>query len=726
MVDAATWRIAPEHLDESVRELREYMDDEGASVLVKIEGEWLPLLEVNAEQAEAQAWDGVAEGVCIEGDCSTTLGSLAGVEPGPVRLRHDDAADGLVISIGDRVVVVIAGPELQELPEGLLHLEGADLSLDALKKVAASGLGKSLVSLDVGGSEELGSERSPKFVELFPNLRELALSDFEELEDLEPLTRLTSLERLNLDGCKALRDVGPLAKLTHLTSLDLSGCESISDLTPLTDLPLTELSLSECSRLPDLAPLVRIISLTSLDLSECELLESVAALRACGNLQELDLAGSPEVRDVHLLSDSASLRALGLDDNVTAARILAGCAVRRVDAPYVEQYAEAWLEQMDLAPSPAEFVEDVLPALSLGGGAPWAVEALENLVERAVRAGIAERGTWQLIFDALLSVGDPACRKGVELALSSLTPGSDPAPIVGPALDVLTRVPDSGSKWALGLADATLDPLITTPRASSVAALAVKFYARIGHPQSLDPWLELLVQPTRTPSSEKKKPKADQNLPSLEEDPAALSGLVARLVQKQPDSPPVSQLVAALVGLARERPDSHTVEPFVDHFAQLVRQRSESVAVARLADAYSAVMLSQPDSTPARVMVEKIAELVKAQPEHPLVQRLTAEFLGLLTEQPDNPAVAQFTAMLDAARDAGVGVFARRVLAHPSLQEKTDGEELGSFASLFDGREARRALIRGLIEKLCSEDILRNKPKNEVMAALERDLVDID
>lgn len=726
MADAATWRIAPEHLDESVRALRAYADEEGASVLVCIEGEWLPILDIDEEGAEAQVWDGEAEGISVEGDCSTTLSSLPGVEPGDVRLLHDEAVDGLVVQVGARPVMAIAGAEMREIPAGLLHLEGADLSFQALRNLSQSERGRALISLDVGGSDELGTVERPEFVELFPDLVELSLSDFEEMTDLEPLTSMLSLTHLHLDGCSRLRKLDPLAKIKTLKSLDLAGCDKLEDLAPLSDLPLLDLSFEGCTRLPDLTPLVRLVSLENLDLSECGALESVALLRACGNLRSLDLTGSENVTDVNRLSECASLRELDLDDEVMAARVLAAAAVKRVDGDYVAGEVERWLELLDEAAEPTDLLEDLLPAVALGGGSAWAVDALETLVGRARQERVQNRGTWQLLLDTLLAAGDPELRRGMELALSSLPPGMPPGPIVGPALDVLARVPDSASRWARGLADAALDALLTTPRAAAVAPDAVRFYARTGHVKALDPWLEIVTQKPGSAESQSSKEKTQPDVRSIDDDPAALGGLVARLVQKQPDSPPVAQLVAALVGLAREKPDTPTLAPFVDHFAQLVRNKPDSSTVARLTDAFASALVERPAGAPAKRLVGQMTELVKMQPEHPLVAALMREIHTLINERPDSPVVTPITEMLDAARDAGVGVFARKILQHNALRDKAERAELDSFAASFDGRAAQRALIHGLVEALCAEDVLRNKPKKDVLKALEKDLVDVD
>jgi Leucine-rich repeat (LRR) protein len=91
-----------------------------------------------------------------------------------------------------------------------------------------------------------------------------------ELNRLPPeLTRLTSLQALDLARCKMLIDLSPLACLTSLRSLNLWWCQQLSgDLSPLASLTsLQELNLFGCEKLSgNLSPLASHTCLQSLDL----------------------------------------------------------------------------------------------------------------------------------------------------------------------------------------------------------------------------------------------------------------------------------------------------------------------------------------------------------------------------------------------------------------------------------------------------------------------------
>lgn len=747
MVHAASWTMAPEHLDETVRALHDLMDVEGVSILLRAGDAWLPLLDVQEDGARVQEWEEEVEAICIEGDVSTTLHFLEGIEPGPVRVRPDADVDGIVLYVGRRPVLAIAGEEMSGLPEGLLHLEGAALPVSSLE-LAASLVGKTLVSLDVGGNEAL-TARAPDFALGFPSLQGLELSALETLEDLAPLAQLRSLRRLSLEGCSSLRDVSPLgslrslthldlsdcpqvkelqpiASLTSLVSLNLSGCEGLRSLEPLSDLPaLSLLGLADCSKLPDISPLVRVLPLASLDLSGCSGLTSVAVLRACANLRTLSLKGCSRVSGLPDLAGCTHLRVLETDDEVATAHVLAGCAVRRVDPQYVREHAEAWLGLMDRVDDRAGFVEVLLPALSLGLPESWAAAAVEDLVDRVKRAGVEDHALWARIFVVLRLLGDPSWRRSVERALEDLGPGSDVMAVLEPALGMLGGLGGThpAAAWARALADTVLDPLVTTPRARAVAAAAVKYYARAGYPNALDPWLEVLTR--QTPREERlpsKRPAPRQVQDEAGDDAAALAPSFARLVQKQADSPVVAQVVTVLAGLARERPDAVVLEPLVALFAETIQRKPDSAAVARLWGAFDHVLRERGDGAIVDSALATLTGLTRTHPEHPAVEQLVQDLLDWAVLNPGSPVVARLTEMLDAARDAGLVSFGRAVLAHDALRAHA-GEELEGYVSAFDVGQARRALVRGLMDALCAQDIVRNRPRAGIVAAVEEDLV---
>lgn len=78
-------------------------------------------------------------------------------------------------------------------------------------------------------------ELDPAHLARATNLRQLQLMTC-PISDITPLTGLTQLEDVDLDGT-LVTDLSPLAGLPRLTRIDLRKCPSELDLTPLSDLP---------------------------------------------------------------------------------------------------------------------------------------------------------------------------------------------------------------------------------------------------------------------------------------------------------------------------------------------------------------------------------------------------------------------------------------------------------------------------------------------------------
>ncbi len=131
--------------------------------------------------------------------------------------------------------------------------------------------------------------------------------------DLSPLSTLSSLTRLDLEGCPAISDLSPLSHLKSLQILNLSGCPMISDLLPLSSLPaLQSLDLRRCWEIRDLAPLGQLTSLRTLFLYARDLTDYLFPLAALTSLQTLDLQRLGFVNDLRPLRHMTSLHELTL------------------------------------------------------------------------------------------------------------------------------------------------------------------------------------------------------------------------------------------------------------------------------------------------------------------------------------------------------------------------------------------------------------------------------
>jgi internalin A len=133
-------------------------------------------------------------------------------------------------------------------------------------------------------------------------LRDLALSD------IEPLARVTTLQRLSLLGT-GVTNLAPLAHLTALQQLSLQGTE-VSDLAPLARLTALQWLDLDGTRATDLSPIARLSALQKLYLQGTGVtdLGSVAHLNA---LQQLSLRGTG-VTDLGPLAHLTALQGLFL------------------------------------------------------------------------------------------------------------------------------------------------------------------------------------------------------------------------------------------------------------------------------------------------------------------------------------------------------------------------------------------------------------------------------
>ena len=128
-------------------------------------------------------------------------------------------------------------------------------------------------------------------IETLPALRNLIILPCPALQNIDGLKGLTGLQSLVLQGCGSLQDMGALKGLTGLHTLALSRCPFLQNADALKKLTrLQELHLTACCSLQNLDSLKSLASLRTLDLTNCGL-QNVDALKELPSLQSLDLTG---------------------------------------------------------------------------------------------------------------------------------------------------------------------------------------------------------------------------------------------------------------------------------------------------------------------------------------------------------------------------------------------------------------------------------------------------
>ncbi|CAN1805508.1 Disease resistance protein L6 [Linum perenne] len=129
------------------------------------------------------------------------------------------------------------------------------------------------------------------------NLKQLCIAGWKQLPEAVALTRLKSLQSLEMKACKSLRRLPNLSGLDNLETLDVSGCIQLVDVTGLAKLiSLQKLNMSNCWSIEELPDISGMKSLNILDLSECIKLIKVIGLEKLESLEQLHMAGCKSVK----------------------------------------------------------------------------------------------------------------------------------------------------------------------------------------------------------------------------------------------------------------------------------------------------------------------------------------------------------------------------------------------------------------------------------------------
>ncbi|CAN1142927.1 Disease resistance protein L6 [Linum perenne] len=190
---------------------------------------------------------------------------------------------------------------LRELKRSLLHLEVS--CCDWLADMDG------LESLEALESLTLESTKLP-----FPdtsrlqNLKQLCIAGWKQLPEAVALTRLKSLQSLEMKACKSLRRLPNLSGLDNLETLDVSGCIQLVDVTGLAKLKsLQKLNMSNCWSIEELPDISGMKSLNILYLNECIKLIKVIGLEKLESLEQLHMAGCKSIKELPDMSDLKNL-----------------------------------------------------------------------------------------------------------------------------------------------------------------------------------------------------------------------------------------------------------------------------------------------------------------------------------------------------------------------------------------------------------------------------------
>jgi hypothetical protein len=129
-------------------------------------------------------------------------------------------------------------------------------------------------------------------LEHFKNLQTLYL-DWNQVEDISPLSGLTGLKTLHLNGNGGITDYSPLAGLTNMKAIMFVGCQcTASDLAACAGMTKLESFWVESIFYKDIGVVSNFSNLRQLVLKECAV-RDLTPVAALSNLREIDLQKTP-------------------------------------------------------------------------------------------------------------------------------------------------------------------------------------------------------------------------------------------------------------------------------------------------------------------------------------------------------------------------------------------------------------------------------------------------
>ncbi|MEN0064769.1 MAG: hypothetical protein AAGA48_21670 [Myxococcota bacterium] len=186
-----------------------------------------------------------------------------------------------------------------------LHLAGCPtaVSWDALPTLPA------LRRLTVGSQ---GEWTTVEGIRDCAQVTEMELYDLETVDDLRPVSTLTSTTSLTLRNV-GMSDLRSLVELPQLTSLSLIRNHQLMDFRALAECSALEhLTLERLMWLRDLSAVARLRHLTELTIVKCRRLTELASFSIDSKLESFTLVGCPAVEDLHGIAMCQRLKVIRL------------------------------------------------------------------------------------------------------------------------------------------------------------------------------------------------------------------------------------------------------------------------------------------------------------------------------------------------------------------------------------------------------------------------------
>jgi hypothetical protein len=199
------------------------------------------------------------------------------------------------------------------------------------------------------------------FLKWVPNLEYLRVSGAYEIEEdtgifkREPrLINLLCIQSYqSISNCKFLETLNLYSSSIKKLDIDFEKLLNLKKI----DLGYTEIK--------NLGNIFAAQNLNSLDVSYCEKLVQLTSVDKISNLEYLDIAGSPNIRNLYKLSLCKNLRWLKTDDPVNSIQILMSCAFLRCDKDFIIEKCGEWFGNIDLSKDPITYISRLMSCLSI-------------------------------------------------------------------------------------------------------------------------------------------------------------------------------------------------------------------------------------------------------------------------------------------------------------------------------------------------------------------------
>jgi pentatricopeptide repeat protein len=322
-----------------------------------------------------------------------------------------------------------------------------------------------------------------------------------ELEDLSEISKLNNLEILDLRSCNKLIDVSSLSRLNNLKNLELSYCENLSNINPISRLNELEfIGLNGCVSLRDLSAISNLNKLSFLDLMGCQKITLISNISKLPLLNKLRLDDTPNVRDFKQLMSLPQLRELSWIDEIACSEVLMSSSYNRLDILFINSNLNKWIQELLLSKDAVLFSSLLLNCIScIDFNTRKTHLAAVSIAMR--KRGIESESsndldayTWESWCNLVLDLNSVEVFDCFELVVNELNIPRETEVLLGPVIEAaskfILKYPSEKEKTVQWLNE-QLNQLESYPQETrQIAPSAAVFFASLNNKEEVLYWLQ--------------------------------------------------------------------------------------------------------------------------------------------------------------------------------------------------------------------------------------------